>query len=340
MIAEDKIHDLLEDNSFRRYVAYGEYAEKWSGWQKDHPEYKREFKIAFELIENLCSENQSIIDDLRRKDIKNKIRHSLTNKIGNNSRISRRIIWKVAAAFLILFTSLSIIFLIQNDIKSPGANDSSIQVITKHNPRGIKSIITFSDGSKAYLNAESEVRYPQLFSESKREVALKGEAYFEINRDVKRPFIIHSENIIIEVLGTKFNVNAYPENNSIQVALISGKVAVNAHKGDKIILAPLEMLNYSFTGKDSYDIVSFEPENVIGWKDGILIFRDESISNIFQKLERWYGVNIIYNRNRSIYSDWGFTGKFENRSLEYILNTMNHQGLFEFTIEKDKVIIK
>lgn len=339
MISENKIHNLLEDDSFRKFVVAGQFAEKWNIWLQNNPGYNREFKIASKIIENIYSENQAVMSELKQRDIKNRIKESLKKEIENKLR-HRSFIWKAAVVSLILVGSLAIALLFPERIDFREQDQPVIQKISKNNPKGIKSIITFSDGSKAYLNAESSIKYPQLFSGNAREVELVGEAYFEINKDENHPFIIHTDQVQIKVLGTRFNVNAYPENDQVKVALVSGKVALNSEQGDQLMLSPSEMFIYSTLGDRKYSIESFNSDHVVGWKDGILSFHNESLQYVFQKMERWYGVNILYDKNKSLYKDWMFTGKFENRSLEYILNTMNQEEIFDFKIENDKVIIK
>jgi transmembrane sensor len=342
MIIEKIIYDLLEDGSFRRYALHGEFVEKWEKWRKDHPEYRQEMELASMVMENLYQENKNIIHDLKEKDVKNKIKKSIFKAIDTNSSHSRFTIWKVAATLLILCTFIPVVWFVQNKFSTPETAPHVVNVpkVVKLNPSGVKSIITFSDGSKAYLNSESKIVYSQVFSEDLREVELVGEAYFEINEDENRPFIIQVGDLEIKVLGTAFNVSAYPENTFINVALVSGKVLVNIPNGENVELLPSEMLKYPLVGNEAHKIVSFISEEIIGWKDGILSFRGESVNDIFAKLERWYGVEIIYDKGNPAFSKRIFTGKFEKRSLEYILNTMNYEDIFEFKIESSKIIIK
>ena len=340
MSAENKIYDLLEDYSFKKYVLNGEYTSKWENWLKENPHHKKDFDIAVRIINDLSQENNIILNEIRQNETKRKIKGSLLQEINNNSAGNKNVFWKVAAAILVLITIGSVAVLIKTDTRNSGSKEiAAVQRITKHNPKGIKSIVTFSDGSKAYLNAESTLNYTPAFEADVREVALTGEAYFEITKDEKRPFVIYTDNINVNVLGTKFNVNAYPDNDNVKVALVDGKVSVHTKNGDNIVLNPSEMCDYS-SGSKKYKVMKFNSEEEIGWKDNILFFKNESLRNIFYRLERWYGVDILYDENDSLFMNWEFTGKFENRSLEYILNTMNYENKFDFEIKDDKVIIK
>jgi transmembrane sensor len=341
MVHEKIIYILIEDETFRRFVLKGDFSENWNQWLVDNPQKEGDFKLASMIIRNLHEENGQIIEDFEKKDIKNKIKQSLANKI-DEPKISRApIFWKAVAALLLLLVSVPIVL---HYIENLSLHDKELvidaQKVIKQNPPGVRSLLTFSDGSKVHLNSGSTLIYPNTFSDNKREVELIGEAYFEINRDENRPFMIQARGLEIHVLGTSFNVNAYPENLFVDIALVSGKVSINTWNGENVVLSPAQMLKYSFAGEKSFRITPFVSDDIIGWKDGILSFREESIRDIFKKLERWYVVDIVYDEKNPVFSDWVFTGKFTNRSLEYILNTINHQELFRFAIDKDKVVIK
>jgi transmembrane sensor len=341
MMSEKTIYDFLEDETFRRYVLNGDFSDKWEKWQVDNPGLKSEFELAFMLLRKMHRENEQIIGNLDKRNIKNKIKASLFNKIDGPKIIKGPVYWKLVAVLLVLLVSIPIILHLNDKLSSQeDVKITDVQKIIRQNPPGIRSVMTFSDGSKVHLNAGSTLIYPNTFLKEKREVELIGEGYFEIAHDETRPFIVHASGLGVNVLGTSFNIDAYPENQYINVALVSGKVSVNTISGEAVMLSPSQLLNYSLEGDKVVKIASFVAEDIIGWKDGILSFRDETINDIFKKLERWYVVNIIYDENNPVFSEWVFTGKFNNRSLEYILNTINHQDIFEFTIEKDKIIIK
>ena len=163
------------------------------------------------------------------------------------------------------------------------------QLIT---PYGKRSSITFSDGTKAWVNAGSRLIYPAEFSKEKREIYVDGEIYIEVSEDKKRPFVIKTKQMDIRVLGTKFNVSAYEGDKVKNVVLLSGSVSIssNTHNKDKeIILTPNQM--YSDL-ENSYSVENVDASVYILWAQGLYQFESEELGNIITRLERYYGIKI------------------------------------------------
>ncbi|MEQ6119467.1 FecR domain-containing protein [Reichenbachiella sp. MALMAid0571] len=209
----------------------------------------------------------------------------------------------------------------------------------KRNPVGQKSIIYLSDGTKVILNAESSMEFDEDFGNVSREVTLVGEAFFEVAKDVSKPFVIKTGEVTTTVLGTSFNVNAYPEMNGVQVAVMTGKVAVeNTSATDSSVsLKPTEMVTYDArTGILTPSV--FLPEEIISWKDGIIYFKNADEKSVFAKLEKWYGVK-VEAENESPRS-WNITAEYDNLSLGNVLKSLSYAANFEYVIDKKKVILK
>lgn len=163
------------------------------------------------------------------------------------------------------------------------------QLIT---PYGKRSSITFSDGTKAWVNAGSRLIYPAEFSKEKREIYVDGEIYIEVSEDKKRPFVVKTKQMDISVLGTKFNVSAYEGDKVKNVVLLSGSVSIssNTHNKDKeIILTPNQM--YSDL-ENSYSVENVDASIYILWAQGLYQFESEELGNIITRLERYYGIKI------------------------------------------------
>lgn len=163
------------------------------------------------------------------------------------------------------------------------------QLIT---PYGKRSSITFSDGTKAWVNAGSRLIYPAEFSKEKREIYVDGEIYIEVSEDKKRPFVVKIKQMDISVLGTKFNVSAYEDDKIKNVVLLSGSVSIssNTHNKDKeIILTPNQM--YSDL-ENSYSVENVDASVYILWTQGLYQFESEELGNIITRLERYYGIKI------------------------------------------------
>jgi ferric-dicitrate binding protein FerR (iron transport regulator) len=158
---------------------------------------------------------------------------------------------------------------------------------------GEKVILTLFDGTKVTLNADSKMKYPVRFGEDLREVILEGEAYFEVTHDDTKPFVVHTGDVSTTDLGTKFNVNAFPNEENIIVSLEEGKVEVSTNKSgankEDIILSPAQQLVYN-KEKETNKIEQFDLQKATGWKDNIVIFDNEPLSKVLITLERSFGV--------------------------------------------------
>lgn len=203
-------------------------------------------------------------------------------------------------------------------------------------PRGGVYSLILSDGSKVFLNSDSELTYPVHFDETKREVILKGEAFFEIAYDSDNPFIVKTDMIDIKVLGTVFNVMAYEDEPQIQTTLLSGKVEVMMHGGNKQnILSPgyqsvCERLSeHLYIKKVDVSLKSL-------WKDGIIILEDANLESVMRMLSRWYDVKYIYKDSLS--ESHTFTGKIDrNVDLDNVLKKLSLLGGPSFLVE-DRII--
>ena len=188
---------------------------------------------------------------------------------------------------------------------------------------GEKSVLTLSDGSKVTLNADSKLKYPDHFDSASREVYLVGEAYFEIHHNINRHFIVHTGNLTTTDLGTKFDVSAYPDNKTISVSLLEGKVRVSKSengKSDKIaVLNPMENLLYDKANNASSFGV-FDSLEVVGWKDSVYKFVNEPLGKVLPRLERAFGVKFRLT-DQSVLAQ-KITIKFEKSSLQTVIDVI------------------
>ncbi|MDR0574486.1 MAG: FecR domain-containing protein [Tannerella sp.] len=155
-------------------------------------------------------------------------------------------------------------------------------------PTGKRSAITFSDGTRAWINSGSKIIYPITFEKSKRELFAEGEIYLDVAKDEKRPFIVKTGHMDITVLGTTLNVKAYGNESDMQIVLVCGKVEVEL-KGNKSVLSPNQMLSYNTqTGKTS--VSSVDAADYVAWKDGYYLFKQQQLSAVLRKLSEYYGI--------------------------------------------------
>lgn len=209
-------------------------------------------------------------------------------------------------------------------------------------PYGKKFQLVLSDGTIVHVNSGSTLKFPVQFIPGKiREVELSGEAYFEVVRNEKDPFIVSANGIKTEVFGTKFNVSSYPNDPFSEVVLVEGSVGVFKDKKrfdtkKDTFLKPNQKASLIKANK-SLDISEVKTENYIAWVDGVLLFKNESFENIMKKLERAYNKKITINYQKI--KTEKFTGRFDIENIENVLQTFSSNTFFNFNIRKNEIII-
>ena len=238
---------------------------------------------------------------------------------------------------------ISKINLIQKSDQLIYDNNIDIKELVYHSlkvPYGKRFNIVFSDGSKAYLNSGSVIRYPVKFIEDKkREVFLEGEAFFDVAENKNELFIVNSNGINVEVYGTKFNVRNYSEDFNSDIVLVEGSVGINNSE-----VSELTMLKPGFKGsvdKENFRVKTSKVNTKIytSWIDGEVIFRNETFSQILKKLERLYNVTIINNKNESLDELFNAAINVENENIEQVLEYFNKIYNIEYQIFNNKIII-
>ena len=195
-----------------------------------------------------------------------------------------------------------------------------------------------SDGTKVWLNAESELDFPVDFVGKERVVRLKGEAYFEVKPDAAHPFIVETRGVRTRVLGTSFNIKAYDNEESIFTTLLTGKVKVSAigEENESVVLTPGMQSEWQENGQ-KMSVKKVNAENFTAWRQGAFMFDNENIMVVTRVLERWYGLKFIYNENVHEHT---FSGRLsKDEPLESILETLTFTGGPQFKIAKEEVYI-
>ncbi len=186
----------------------------------------------------------------------------------------------------------------------------------KHN-----SQVILSDGTHVWLSPESSLKYTNSYGQRDRTVELKGEGYFEVEKNPDKPFIIEMDNANITVLGTSFNVEAYPEDKLIRTTIVRGSVEIASEKlFESMVLTPGDQFTFDMENNNAYvEKVNTEIYRLV--KDGLLLFKRNNLSEICRKLERWYMIPIEYDDTGD--DNLLFTAKFEDESIETILKIVN-----------------
>ncbi len=201
-------------------------------------------------------------------------------------------------------------------------------------PRGKDYELVLSDGTVVLLNADSKITFPTRFTGNKRTVKLVGEAYFKVSKNKHRPFIVETGNLYTKVLGTEFNLKAYPHSD-VNVTLIKGSVAVNA-EGKEVMLKPGENAEYS-EDKD-IEVTTVDTEGYIQWKDGYFYFDNVPLIDVVRDLGRWYNVNIEI-RNNSLMSYRLHFIASRKASIKEFVDNLNEFNYLHVVHKDNKLII-
>lgn len=259
---------------------------------------------------------------------------------------NRRRRWPVYAAAAVV-TGLIVFFLFaqrqtpQTATPIAQALQDTAQWLNRQNGKATRAVIELADGSKIWLNAESKLSYPEVFSRDSREVYLNGEAFFEVATDAERPFIVHLAKGTVKVLGTSFNVRAY-DNEPVQTSVTTGKVAFipkyenGNQRPDTFYITPDQKVTYRHNAED---IVK---ENTSGqeekaWTEGRLVFRDALLEDIGHELERTFGKKVVFTSEGPKY--YRMTGSFQNNSLQDILFYLARSRPFRYTVTDSTLLI-
>ena len=219
------------------------------------------------------------------------------------------------------------------------AEQAEIKYNTIVVPRGGEYEVRLPDGSYVWMNADSEIRFPVVFTGQTRQVSLKGEAYFKVQRNEKVPFIVKTSQISVQVLGTEFNVSAYAEDLVIQTTLVSGAVKVfSEDEKESVILRPGEQAEFSRITHE-IQLETVDVSYVTAWKDGRLRFQEKPLFEIMKNGARWYDVEIIYEDEEVKYYPFGCNFN-RMATIESLLQIFEATGTIETRVQGRKIWIK
>jgi len=212
------------------------------------------------------------------------------------------------------------------------ADPNKINTLTT--AKGETYVLTLPDKSKVWLNAASSLTYvASLRERGRRVVRLSGEGYFEVSRDKDHPFVVESKGQQVEVLGTHFNINSYPDEPVARTTLIEGSVKVSAGGSSAALLKPEQQASIQ-NGKVM--VADVNPDLYVAWKNNNFVFEKNDIRYIMRQLERWYNVEVIYE---SVPTEkfWGSVSKFDN--ISSVLNILESAGGVRFKLQGQKLYV-
>jgi transmembrane sensor len=206
----------------------------------------------------------------------------------------------------------------------------------RRTPAGQPQRLRLPDGSVVTLAPQSQLRYPAQFADASREVYLEGEAFFEVSKDPRRPFRVHSGAWVTQVLGTKFNVSAVPGASQLAVSLVEGKVEV-LDKHDKYLLAPGQQLRAERATGRIYR-QAFDHQRVLAWRTNRLVFKDEKLADVASQLERRYGVKLVFADSAT--AEVRLWATFDNEPLPQVLAALRLAGGLSYHREGQVVYLR
>lgn len=327
----DDIEDFLQDASFRRWVLDSDKGKNlyWDHWQKQNPEKKELLDEAALLLMAMANESQ-ISDEEEKKavfnNINSKIRH-LEHRRAQNKKLLF-----IAASFAFIAV---IVFSVTYSIRIIDKNENKVvaaPLIEKQSEKGQKTKFILPDGSTVYLNSASRIVYDGDYSTTNRNIFLEGEAYFEVAPDSLLPFRVTSANVMVEALGTSFNINAYDDQFKVQ--LTSGKIKVQNDQ-DEVLLEP--GLETTLTQNRSFAVKAYDLNKAALWKNGIMLFERTPLDECFRQLERWYNVEI--ETSGEMPSNAVVSGKFDNDYLVNVMESIAYSLDLKFTLDGKKVTV-
>lgn len=226
-------------------------------------------------------------------------------------------------------------YLQQNELRK----DFSSLMVTQEiiTQPGTKTHLFLPDSTEVWLNAASTLRFPSVFAGNERRIELDGEAYFEVYKNKRKPFIVGTLFQNVEAVGTAFNISAYSGDLRFSTTLVEGKVKVaDRVKADQVVfLEPGIQLNYHTQSK-RYNQQPVRVQDVIAWRDGVLIFNETPFSEVATKLGRWFNADIQIP-DQSV-ANYRFTGTFTSESLEQVMELLALSSPIDYSVSKREIL--
>ncbi len=234
-------------------------------------------------------------------------------------------VFRYAAIFVFAFVLGGVsIYLMEDSYQELATNEIIV-------PLGENAQVILPDQTHVWLNSGTRLKYPSSFTGKNRDVELLGEAYFDVKHDSDRPFRVITENLTVKVLGTQFNVEALNDRDEVNITLIEGKVNLQTNKGQSIVeLKPNQNAVYNSKSK-ALDVQSVDVEYYTSWTKGIMLFRNEKLADIADRLERCYNVFIEFDDEAA--KEIKFSGSIlRNKPINQILDILKFTSNLEYTI--------
>jgi ferric-dicitrate binding protein FerR (iron transport regulator) len=326
-----EVEDLVLDNEFIRWVRFPSKTqdEKWDQFLTEHPEKMADVEKAKSIIRSLEPAEESVPSERL---------ESVWQAISDSRRIRyiglSRQLFRYAAVFIFAFLLGWGSFQLFPDRKT---NFSEVYNEVRV-PYGERSEMTLYDGTKVWLNSGTELRFPLVFHANQRKVFIKGEAFFDVAENKEKPFIVNAGQMDIKVLGTRFNVCAYPDDQEFYATLEKGKIlAINSQTGEEINLTPGTQATLNL-GSQKFTLQDVDTRLYTSWKENMLQFENAPFSEVIKKMERWYDVKI--HIDHEINTGERYTMTIKTESLREMLRLVSFTTPITYEIKGNQVFIQ
>jgi len=351
--------ELICNESFQDYCL-GKSLENhvlWENWISARPERAADIESAKQLVSILAVKQGSRLQQV--KELKTGLlqqtsfQHLLSRNVQPKTpvRIRPRFYQYSGMAAAIVFLLGSLFFILHRSPIGKGTQSAKLSYFSSGNqPR---KTIVLADGTVITLNRHSEIRLAGNFSPAQRELWLSGEAFFEVRHDAAHPFTVHTSWNDIKVLGTSFNVRAYPRTSAVETSLIRGSVQVvsKQHPGYSVLLKPDQKLVYRnlpaaqqkdlqkiFTVSALHGAHSAHSTEETAWVQNRMTIDNLPLAEVAMKLQRWYGIEIVIQDEEV--QHYRYSGTFENESITKTLEALQVAYPFEFKVEQNRIVIR
>lgn len=362
--------DYIMDVSFQRYCLGKNGKDKlfWEAWIQENPEkydIVQQAKALYFLLNGNLNENQFTADKEAFQLIAKN--HIASNPLPQTPVTETPVRTKTLTRKLFLYGSAVaasiagiVLFVIRSNEQQTRKPDFPLKYnYTEVSKSGERKSFQLPDGSKVMLNAGSTINISKDFNADTREISLSGEAFFDVAHNPGKPFVIHTSSMDVKVLGTVFNVKAYPNDKLSETSLIKGSVEITLHnkEADKILLHPNQKIvlpntrdtdipaakksagidagNFTITG-----LTYNKPDSMlteVSWTENRLVFNESRLDDIVVELERWYNIKICFKDEQV--QQYRFTAVFDQKNIVQVLNALQLSRRFEYKIAENNNII-
>jgi ferric-dicitrate binding protein FerR (iron transport regulator) len=263
----------------------------------------------------------------------------VTSRLSQSNSSRWRVIIQRAAAILLLPLLAYSSYLTIKNLAIQKLPEVQVMMQTVTSRQGLITQFSLADGTKVWLNSGSELKFPMRFTGDMREVNLIGEAFFEVAKNEKQPFRVNARELNIDVLGTSFDVISHDDDNQTEIILIEGEVSLSAEEGQVNkkfgAISPGQRAVFNIESKEVCVHEVFV-DKYISWRDGNLIFRDDSMKDVAKRLSRWFNVEIVVEDPEL--ESYIYTATFRNENLEQVLKLLKLSAPIDYRIIGSKAL--